>query len=81
MIYLSFRRALRWILRYIERGSFLRPYGHDMSMLLHSDERVLREIGLTHGDMRAVVHCDVMARAAAARRNEAIASAGRRSRR
>jgi hypothetical protein len=73
-----FHRLKRWGLRYIERGTFLRPYGHDMTMLLQADDRVLKDIGLTRGDMRAVAHCDVMARAAASRRRDAIASAGRR---
>lgn len=47
-------------------------------MLLQADDRVLKDIGLTRGDLHAVAHCDVMAKAAAARRNQAIATAEQR---
>lgn len=73
------RRLARWGLHYIERGQLMRPFGPDMTALLQADDRMLKDIGLTRGDMQAVAHCDVMARAAAARRNEAIASAEHRS--
>ena len=47
-------------------------------MLLQADDRVLKDIGLTRGDLHAVAHCDVMAKATAARRNQAIATAEQR---
>lgn len=50
----------------------------EMAMLLRTDERALRDIGLTRGEAEAAASCSKMARAAAARRNEAMAAADRR---
>jgi uncharacterized protein YjiS (DUF1127 family) len=67
----GFRLATWWLGR-------LAAAHHEMQMLLRADERALKDIGLTPGDAYAVAQCDVMAQAAAARRNEAMAVARHR---
>jgi len=71
-------QMLRSVRQFVRRSTRLAAAHREMQMLLRADERALRDIGLTRGDAEAVARCAVMARAAAARRDEAIAAAGRR---
>jgi uncharacterized protein YjiS (DUF1127 family) len=66
---------LRRLIRQLGR---LAAAHREMTMLLRADERALKDIGLTAGDARAAASCGRMARAAANRRNEAIAAARQR---
>jgi uncharacterized protein YjiS (DUF1127 family) len=66
-----FRRVMWWLERLVAAH-------REMQMLLRADERALKDVGLTPGDVSAVAQCDVMANAAAARRREAMATARHR---
>jgi uncharacterized protein YjiS (DUF1127 family) len=71
LMHSGFRRLIRRLAR-------LAAAHREMTMLLRADERMLKDIGLTPGDAQGVGGCHRMAKAAAARRNEAMAAASRR---
>jgi uncharacterized protein YjiS (DUF1127 family) len=71
LMHSGFRRLLRRIVQ-------LAAAHREMRMLLRADERALKDVGLTTGDAHAVASCHRMAKAAAARRNEAMAAARKR---
>ena len=80
----GFRRLKRWLIRHLERLHQTQQRWRDMNMLLRADERVLKDIGLTRGDAQAMAEgwlsSGEIAKAAAARRNEAIAASEQRRR-
>jgi uncharacterized protein YjiS (DUF1127 family) len=60
------------------RWSLARQYRRDLAMLMHADARMLADIGLTRGDVRAAASEGDFSRtlkASAERRDEAIAAA------
>lgn len=65
------------IRRLVRQLARLTAAHREMRMLLPADERALKDIGLTAGDARAAASCGRMARAAATRRQEAMAAARR----
>ena len=80
----GFLRLKQWFLRFGEFALALQRR-REVDELLHTDERLLKDIGLTRGDVEAIVAerrgwlvSDKMAKAAAARRNEAMAAADQR---
>jgi len=75
LLHAGWRQSSQWLRRHLER---LASCGHDIDILLRADDRMLKDVGLTRGDAQAVARCRVMAKAAAARRNEAMAAASQR---
>lgn len=74
----TWRRWRRRIADFRERFAEARQYRRDMAMLMQADARLLADIGLTRGDVRAAVSEGSFSRtleASAARREQAMAVA------
>ena len=74
----GWRRLRNAIVAFRERRALARQYRQDMAMLMRADGRLLADIGLTRGDVRAAVSEGSFSRtlkASAARREEAMAVA------
>jgi uncharacterized protein YjiS (DUF1127 family) len=82
----AFRRLKRRIAVAIARWQRARQYASEMAALLQADDRMLMDIGLTRGDVRAAMQDrwwaggSRMANAAAVRRNDAMQTAKTRRR-
>ncbi|EHK59129.1 DUF1127 domain-containing protein [Allomesorhizobium alhagi] len=49
----GFRRLRWWLRRQLQRFALARQRRGDMDLLLRTDDRMLKDIGLTHGQVRA----------------------------